>query len=90
MKAGDLVRINASSHFEFSAKYGLLVSPPLKTKKLTKWIGSPWESRRPVELIYSKEFEDQSTAQQEEYKFKQLTRKEKHEFLSMELLKKMV
>lgn len=43
MKAGDLVKINASSHFEFSAKYGLLVSPPPKTKKLTKWIGSPWE-----------------------------------------------
>lgn len=47
-------------------------------------------SRRPVELIYSKEFEDQSTAQQEEYRFKQLSRKEKHEFLSTELLKKMV
>lgn len=34
-------------------------------------------NRRPVELVYSKEYEDRSTASKEEYRIKQLTREEK-------------
>lgn len=37
--------------------------------------------RRPVELIYSKKVESKSEAAIEEYRIKQLTRKQKEEFI---------
>ena len=37
------------------------------------------KARRPVKIIYSLEYEDRSSAQKFEYKFKQLTRKQKEE-----------
>jgi putative endonuclease len=43
--------------------------------------------RRPVELIYSEEHSNRSLAQKEEYRFKQLSRKEKHITISERLLK---
>lgn len=40
------------------------------------------KARRPVKLIYSKEFNDRSTAQIEEARIKNLTRREKLEFIT--------
>ena len=39
-------------------------------------------TRRPVEIIYSLEYEDKSSAQKFEYRFKQLTRKQKEEVIN--------
>ena len=39
-------------------------------------------TRRPVEIIYSLEYEDRSSAQKFEYRFKQLTRKQKEEIIN--------
>ncbi len=47
-----------------------------KNKKGAKYTAA----RRPVELVYSKIFEDRSSASKEEYRIKKLARKEK-EFL---------
>ena len=43
-------------------------------------------SRRPVRLIYSKEYPSRSAAQKEEYRFKQLDRKSKERVVSEDLL----
>jgi len=39
------------------------------------------KTRRPVELIYQTVFEDRSSAQKAEYRFKQLARKQKDEYI---------
>jgi putative endonuclease len=39
-------------------------------------------TRRPVELVYYVDFENQSTAQVAEYNFKQLTRKQKEKVIN--------
>ena len=39
-------------------------------------------TRRPVELVYCVDFENQSTAQVAEYNFKQLTRKQKEKVIN--------
>jgi len=39
-------------------------------------------TRRPVELVYSVDFDNRSSAQKAEYKFKKLTRKQKNEVIS--------
>lgn len=39
-------------------------------------------TRRPVKLVYWKIFENRSNAQKAEYKFKQLTRKQKNEIIN--------
>jgi len=43
------------------------------------------KSRRPVNLVYSKEFIDRSTASKEEARIKALSRKEKQEMIKMSL-----
>jgi len=40
------------------------------------------KTRRPVKLIYHKFFENRSTAQKAEYKFKKLTRKQKEKIIN--------
>ena len=40
------------------------------------------KARRPVKLIYFSEHEDRSSAQKSEYRFKQLTRKQKEEIIN--------
>ena len=40
------------------------------------------KTRRPVRMVYSLEYEDRSSAQKFEYKFKQLTRKQKEEVIN--------
>jgi len=40
------------------------------------------KARRPVKIIYSLEYEDRSSAQKFEYRFKQLTRKQKEEVIN--------
>jgi putative endonuclease len=40
------------------------------------------KTRRPVEIIYSLEYEDRSSAQKFEHRFKQLTRKQKEEVIN--------
>ena len=40
------------------------------------------KSRRPVKLIYSLEYENRSSAQKAEHKFKNLTRKQKQKIIS--------
>ena len=42
-------------------------------------------SRRPVSIIYSKEFENRSEAQKAEAAFKKLSRKQKEELVSIQL-----
>jgi len=39
------------------------------------------KTRRPVELVHWEPYKDQSSAQKAEYKFKQLTRKQKEEII---------
>ena len=38
-------------------------------------------ARRPVELVYSVDYDNRSSAQQAEYNFKKLTRKQKNEVI---------
>ena len=38
-------------------------------------------TRRPVELVYSVDYDNRSSAQQAEYKFKKLTRQQKNEVI---------
>jgi len=40
------------------------------------------KARRPVKIVYWIDFKDRSTAQKAEYKFKQLTRKQKEEIIN--------
>ena len=40
------------------------------------------KTRRPVKLIYFSEYESRSSAQKAEYKFKQLTRKQKESIIN--------
>jgi len=40
------------------------------------------KTRRPVEVVYWTDFEDRSSAQKAEYKFKQLTRKQKEKTIN--------
>ncbi len=42
------------------------------------------KGRRPVELVYSKEFDSKSKAMKREYKIKQLTRQEKIDLINTE------
>ena len=39
-------------------------------------------SRRPVKLVYRKQFKDRSSAQKEEYRIKKLSRKQKLELIN--------
>lgn len=82
-------RINGKNHYVYILKCsdntfytGYTTDPGRRVKAHNSGKGAKYtRSRRPVELIYTEEFDDKREAQRREYAIKQLTRSEKEKLI---------